>query len=111
MSVRNGRFDLVGDTQKINKAVQPRVGSNPPSGQFQKVGDEEKMSDIRVNSPSAWHNRGEYQKVGDELKMSRKSVVGWGNAYNLPMSHNTYDDNAVTGVEGNSKTKSHGKKE
>ena len=111
MAVRNGRFDLVGDTQKINRSVHKLVGSDPPSGQFQKVGDEEKMSDLRVNSPSAWHNRGDYQKVGDELKMSRKSVVGWGNAYNLPMSQETRADNQVTGVEGNSKTKSHGRKE
>ena len=111
MSVRNGKFDLVGDTQKIGKTPQGVVGSDPPSGKFQMVGDVEKMSDLRVNSPSAWHNHGDYQKVGDELKMSRKAVTGWGSAYNLPMSRETHADNSVTGVEGNSKTKSHGRTE
>jgi hypothetical protein len=111
MSVRNGKFQLVGDEQKLSHSPQHLVGSNPPSGKFQMVGDVEKMSDIRVNSPSAHHSRGDYQKVGDEMKLSRKAVMGWGSAYNLPVSHGGTLDNSVTGVEGNSKTGQHGKKE
>jgi hypothetical protein len=104
MSVKSGKFQIVGTEKKVNQRPSfESPSSDPKSGMFQMVGTTQPMSRKSVHSPSSNPRSGQYQIIGDETKMSRKPVEGYGSAYDLEMSRPSLRENDNSSQRGGRK--------
>lgn len=101
MAVRNGQFQLIGDTSQQTLSKRgvgiPSPSADPKSGEWQNIGTQVDMGRNSIPSPSADPKSGEFQKVGDEISMSKSPVNNaWGSAYRTPMSREVSWSHAST---------------
>lgn len=90
---------LVGDSQKLNKAPTSTPSSDPKMGTVQKVGDSLPLNRTAHTSPSANPKGGTIQKVGEQAPINRTPQKGYGSAFAYePMSERAVAQSNTVGV-------------
>ena len=87
----SGKYEVVGDTQKLSKGPLDMNRTSFKGGQVQMVGDKINLKQNATPQVPSGGRDGERQVLGDTVSLNRNPQKGW-NSASTPMSKNKGSD-------------------